>query len=230
MKPLLGWSLFNPARLSDAGGEGGRTSPCFPSYSLGPCSWKRQHLPCKPPSTFWTSFLKYMHITFQMQKSIISILYLYYIHNIPHRAQMFFLNGWWWWPLWQGLLGELLSQSREVHNNKPHPSLTPCVEYIVHHRLNLYFPQVGIQLFCFGFFSSPSLKPLYVLFEVLICSHQNCHMIIGVHMLLRWATQSSGQHINGWVWVIWNSQALQYGISHTHTASPPRSGLAHISF
>lgn len=53
--------------------------------------------------------------------------------------------------------------------------------------------------FCglFFFFPSPGLKPLYVLFEVLICSHQNYHMIVGVYMLLRWARQSSGEHVNG---------------------------------
>lgn len=106
-----------------------------------PCSWKRQHLPCKPPSAFWTSFLKYMHITIQMQKCVISILFPQYSPQSPDVLSERWW-WWWWWLLWQESLGELLLQSR-AHNNKPHPSLTACVEYIVHHRLNLYFPQVG---------------------------------------------------------------------------------------
>lgn len=46
-----------------------------------------------------------------------------------------------------GIAGKVVIVRREVHNNEPHPSLTACTEYTVHHKLNLYFPQVGFQLF-----------------------------------------------------------------------------------
>lgn len=112
-----------------------------------------------------------------------------------------------------GIAGKVVTE-RRVHNNEPHPSLTACTEYIVQQQLNVYFLQVF-------FFSSPGLKPLYVLVEVLICCRRNCHRTITADMLLWRSMQSSGQHSNGWIWVIWNSQALQHAISHTHSSPPP---------
>lgn len=61
-----------------------------------------------------------------------------------------------------GIAGKVVIARQEVHNNEPHPSLTACTEYTVHHQLNVYFLQVV--------FSPPGLKPLYVLVEVLLCS------------------------------------------------------------
>lgn len=88
VKPLWDWALCasKPPMLGMKGHN--MTMSPFSLTSALPCSQKSHHLPYKPPSTLKPSFLKYVHMTIQVQKCLISILYPQY----PDRDQVLFLN------------------------------------------------------------------------------------------------------------------------------------------
>lgn len=159
-----------------------------------------------------------MHIKIQVQKCLIAILYPQY----SHRDQMFFLNddddddG-------DDCKGSSCWESCFCKAEKftiTNPTLSAST-YWVHSTPQAKFMLSSSSfLVFFFFFSSLNLKLLYFLFEVLICSHQNCYRVVGFDMSLRWATWSSGEYINGWEWVIQNSQALQHAIHHPPPPHP----------